>query len=159
MNKNRLKILKILEIGIYYLMSWSELLFNLFMLDIPEMIREANRVFPRYPSSSSTFSPGQSFSRSSQSKMVISFFRPQGYPPVIQTIQPVWIATATSYLIPGPWNLWLYHFLSHGLGWQMRKSVPSTLTRHWLPRSSMNRSSHRIYSGWGKKINKIKINN
>ena len=61
--------------------------------------------------------------------MVSSAYVPARNGPFTQTTQPVAIHTPTSYLTPGPLNLWEYHEEENGDGSLIRKSVPSTLMK------------------------------
>lgn len=72
---------------------------------------------------------------------------PHGKGPLIQHISPVRIFSAISYRKPAPLNLWLNHFVLHGLrGSLIGQSVPSTDSLMIFPTSSLNLSSKQIYS-------------
>ena len=97
-----------------------------------------------YPLSISTFSPWESVFFRSFQKIVMSDSPPlKG--PLTQTISPPKIETATSYLTAGPLKLWDHHLLLNGLGPQILKSVPSTVTRHDFPSQFRSLFSHLIY--------------
>lgn len=110
---------------------------------------------PMYPESASTLSPlfsFWSFGFNPARKTSISCHEPALKGPLIQTIQPVWIAIPTSYFTPCDLNLGDLHAPSYGLKTWTLKSVPSILHLQMEPLSFTKRFSHLIYI----KINKKK---
>ena len=101
---------------------------------------------PRYPLSASTFSPRSNMLIKAQQKILTSGQRPHGKGPLIHTISPVLIQTATSYRRPAFLNLWEYHLRLNGVGSWIGQSVPSTVTLHVLVELPRKRFSQQIFA-------------
>ena len=100
---------------------------------------------PMYPSSASTLSPSVKWLISEFRKIRMSLYLPHGNGPLIQTISPVRMQMATSYLSPDfIANLWLENA---GPCSATLKSVPSTDIKQSLPLSLFKRFSNKIFHG------------
>ena len=93
-----------------------------------------------------TLSPGASIIFKSRRKMVMSGYFPAINGPLIHTISPPSIDTATSYRRPALLNLWEYHSFEKGWASWTMKSVPSTETLQMFAVDGTNRLSQRISS-------------